>query len=123
MKRLNTEEIKQMADALCMTEQEAKEVAEIFADIYEKEQGGKYGWKIEMPLESADDYIREWENHWHREMSWQEYYDYEKNNCYDCYTYDDAEKIFKTVETFKNHIQMYNIAYELKHNTMIIIVG
>lgn len=123
MKRLNTEEVKQMADALLMTEQEAQEVAEIFADIYEKEQGGKYGWKVEMPLESADDYIREWENHWHREMSWQDYYDYEKDNCYDCYASDDAEKIFKTVETFKNHIQMYNIAYELKHSNMIIIVG
>lgn len=120
MKRLNTEEIKQMADALCMTEQEAKEVAEIFADIYEKEQNGKHGWKIEMPLESADDYIREWENHWHREMSWQEFYDYEKQYCY--YDYDKAEEIFKTVDTFKEYVRMNDFAYELKCSSMIIIV-
>jgi hypothetical protein len=123
MKRLNAEEIKQMADALIMEEEEAREVAEIFADIYENEQNGRVGWKIGMPLDSADDYIREWENHWHREINWQEFYTYEKENCYDCYDYDDAEAIFKTVDSFKNHIQTYDIAYELKCSSLIIIVG
>lgn len=120
MKRLNTEEIKQVADALCMTEQEAKEVVDIFADIYEKEQGGKYGWKIMMPLTDADDYIREWENHWHRENDWQEFYDYEKDNYY--YDYDNAEEIFETAETFKEYVRTNNFAYELKCSNMIIIV-
>lgn len=121
MKRLNTEEIKQVADALLMTEQEAKEVTDIFAEIYRKEQSGKRGWKIGMPLDSADDYIREWENHWHREMSWQEYYNYEKECCY--YDYDEAKTIFETVETFKKYVQMHDFAYELKCSNMIIIVG
>ena len=120
MKRLNTEEIKQVADALLMTEEEAKEIVNIFADIYEEEQNYKRGWKIGMPLDSADDYIREWENHWHREMSWQEFYDYEKGcNLYD---YDDAEEIFETVETFKEYVKMGDWAYELKCSNMIIIV-
>jgi hypothetical protein len=119
MKRLNTEEIKQMADALCMTEQEAKEVADIFADIYEKEQSGKRGWKIGMPLDSADDYIREWENHWHREMNWQEFYDYEKECCY--YDYDEAETIFETTETFKEYVKMFDFAYELSNGLIIIV--
>lgn len=119
MKRLNTEEIKQVADALLMTEQEAQQIADIFAEIYEKEQGGKHGWKIGMPLESADDYIREWENHWHREMNWQEYYNYEKDNYF--YDYDTAEEIFKTAETFKDYIKQNNIAYELNSGMIIIV--
>lgn len=120
MKRLNTEEIKQVADALIMTEEMAKEVTDIFAYIYEKEQGGKYGWKIGMPLESADDYIREWENHWHRENNWQEFYEYEKGCC--LYDYNEAEKIFKTAETFKEYARMCDYVYELKCNNMIIVV-
>ena len=120
MKRLNTEEIKQVAGALCMTEAEAKEVAEIFADIYEKEQGGKSDWKIGKPLESADDYIDEWEGHWHRETNWQEFYEYEKENCYS--DYNEAEEIFETVETFKEYVELFDFAYELKCNGMIIVV-
>ena len=119
MKILNTEEIKQVANALCMTEQDAKEVTDIFANIYQNEQDGKHGWKVGMPLESADDYIREWENHWHREANWQEYYNYEKENCW--YDYDKPEIILKSVETLKDDVQNY-IAYELSSG-MIIIVG
>lgn len=117
MKRLNKEEIKQMADALLMTEKDAQEVADIFAEIHEKEQGGKYGWKIGMPLDSADDYIREWENHWHRESNWQEYYDYERNNFF-C-DYEMAEKVFKSVESFKNYVA--NSSYELSSGLIIIV--
>lgn len=120
MKRLNTEEIKQVANALLMTEEEAKEVVNIFTDIYEKEQSGKRGWRIGMPLESADDYIREWENKWHRETNWQEFYDYEKECCY--YDYDEPETIFETVETFEEYVKMNDFAYELKCSDVIIIV-
>lgn len=120
MKRLNKEEIKQMADALMMTEQEAQEVADIFANIYEKEQGGKRGWKINQLLESVDNYIDEWEGHWHREFGWEEFYSYEKEEFYSYY--DDAEAIFETVETFKEYIRINGFAYELKCSNMIIIV-
>ena len=119
MKRLNKEEIKQMANALMMTEQEAQEVADIFADIYEKEQGGKRGWKVGMPLDSADDYIKEWENHWHRETNWQEFYTYEKEDCYS--DYDEAETIFETIETFKEYVEMFDFAYELSNGLIIVV--
>lgn len=119
MKRLNVEEIKQVADALCMTEQEAKEVTEIFADIYEKEQGGKHGWKIGKPLENADDYIDEWEGHWHRETNWQEFYEYEKENCYS--DYNEAEAIFETIETFKEYVELFEFAYELSNGLIIVV--
>lgn len=120
MKKLNIEETKLMANALSMTEQEAHEVANVFADIFTNEQNGKSGWKIHSLLESVNDYIREWEDHWHREANWQEYYLYEKENCY--YDYDGPEEIFKTLDTFKKYIQIYDYAYELKCNGMIIIV-
>ena len=119
MKRLNTEEIKKVADYLCMTEQEAKEVTEIFADIYEKEQGGKHGWKIGKLLENADDYIDEWEGHWHRETNWQEFYEYEKENCYS--DYNEAEAIFETIETFKEYVELFEFAYELSNGLIIVV--
>ena len=119
MKKLNSKEIKQVANVLCMTGQQAQEVADTFVKIFTEEQKNKIGWKIGLQLESADDYIREWENHWHREMSWKEYYSYEKENCY--YDYDEAEEIFKTIETFKEYVKMYNFAYELSDGMIIIV--
>lgn len=118
MKVLNKEEIKQMADALMMTEKDAQEVADIFVKILAEEQSGQYGWKVGMPLNDADEYIREWENHWHRESNWQEYYDYERNNFF--YDYDMAEKVFATVESFKDYVA--ECSYELGSG-LIVIVG
>lgn len=118
MKVLDKNEIKQVADALMMTEQDAQEVADIFVKILAEEQDGKYGWKIQMPLNDADEYIREWENHWHRESNWQEYYDYERNNSF--YDYDMAEKVFKTLESFKDCVTKHS--YELSSG-LIAVVG
>ena len=120
MKILNTEEIKIMSGCLCMTELEAEEVAEIFVKIYTEEQGNKEGWKIKSPLNNVDDYIDEWEGHWHRELNWEEFYKDEKDNYYNYYDEAEAEEIFKSLETFKTHKQ--NVVYELKHNGMIIVV-
>lgn len=119
MKRLNTKEIRRMAKFLAMTEQEAKEVAEIFADIYEKEQGGKSGWRINLPLNDVEDYIEEWENHWHRETNWQEYYSYEKECCFS--DYNEAWEVFQTIENFKEYNKTFNIAYELSNGLIIIV--
>ncbi len=121
MKILNKEEVKQMADALFMTEQEAQEVADIFVKIYTKEQGNKNGWKLQLPLLDVDDYIREWENHWHRESNWEEYYNYEKENNLYCYgeTDAEAEKVFESLETFKECIG--NTTYELSNGLLIIV--
>ena len=122
MKILNTEEIKQMADALMMTEKDAQEVADIFVKIFTEEQDGKCGWKVGMPLNDADEYIREWENHWHREANWQEYYDYEKDNCFADYDFeiDRGKRVFANVETFKDEVSY--CSYEL-NSGLIIIVG
>lgn len=121
MKKLNTKEIKTMADALCMTEQEAKETADIFVKIYE-EQGNKSGWKIGTSLNTVDDYIDEWENHWHRETNWKEYYEYEKENCFADYDFEigRAERVFKSIESFKEEVDY--CSYELS-NGLIIVVG
>ena len=120
MKKLNVEEIKWMASALSMTEQEAQEVANIFADIFVNKQKGKRGWQIYSRLENVDDYIKEWEDHWHRESNWEEFYKYEKEDCY--YDYDEPETIFETSETFRTYVGMFDFAYELKCSGMIIIV-
>lgn len=120
MKILNTEEIKTMADALFMTEQEAKETADIFVKIY-KEQGNKSGWKIGTSLKTVDDYIDEWENHWHRETNWKEYYEYEKEECMYCYgnTDAEAEEIFKNIESFKAYVSSFS--YELSNGLIVIV--
>lgn len=120
MKTLNKEEVKILAVNLLMTEDEAQEVADIFARILKEEQGGKSGWKIKLQLNSVDDYIEEWENHWHREANWEDYYSYEKEACYS--DYDEAETIFESLETFKRYVRMYRFAYELSCSDMIIIV-
>lgn len=120
MKKLNEEEIKRVAGMLSMTEQMAQEVVDVFADILENEQHGKRGWKIHLPLEGADDYIREWEDHWHRESSWQDFYDDEKTNWF--YEYENPEEIFETIDTFKEYVKLFGFAYELSCNGMIIVV-
>ena len=117
MKVLDKQEIKQMADALMMTEQDTQEVADIFVKILAEEQNGNYGWKIHKPLNDVDDYIREWEDHWHREENWQEYYDYESNNFF--YDYEMAEKVFETLETFKDNVA--ESSYELGSGLIIIV--
>jgi hypothetical protein len=119
MKKLNTEEIKQFADALCMTEQEAKEVTDLFYKL--KMENPINNWKVSMPLNDVDEYIREWENHWHRELNWNEYYDYEKENYMYCYADTDAEaeKIFESIETFKNCVSSHS--YELSDGLIVIV--
>lgn len=118
MKKLNTEEIKQFANALSFTESEAKDITDLFYKL--KIENPINHWKVLMPLNDVDEYIREWENHWHREMNWQEFYNYEKEcNLYD---YDKAEEIFETIETFKDYVKTFDFAYELKCSDMIIVV-
>jgi hypothetical protein len=120
MKKLNNEEIKIMADALGMSIQEAQETADLFVKIYE-EQGNKSGWKIGTSLNTVDDYINEWEDHWHRESNWQEYYEYEKENCYADYDFEigRAEKVFKNIESFKEEVDY--CSYELSNGLIIVV--
>lgn len=119
MKKLTTEEIKVFADSLCFTEAEAKEVTDLFFKIKSVEPDS---WKIVYALSDVDEYIWEWENHWHREANWNEYYGYEKENCFYCYgdTEAEAKEIFKGIESFKAYVSSFS--YELS-NGLIIVVG
>ena len=124
MKKLNAEEIKQFADALCFTEAEAKEVTDLF---YKLKSANPDCWQIGQELSNVDEYIREWEDHWHREESWQEYYDYEKEHYLYCYadTDEEAEAIFKDLETFKssvgNSMYLNCTSYELSNGIIVIV--
>lgn len=119
MKQLNTEEIKQFANALTFTEDEAKEITDLFYKL--KEEKPINNWKVMLPLNDVDEYIREWENHWHRELNWEEYYNYEnENNFFDYgHTNEEAEKIFESVESFKDCV--LNRSYELSNGLIVIV--
>ena len=119
MKKLNTEEIKQFADALCFTEREAKEITDLFYKL--KVENPINNWKVALPLNDVDEYIREWENHWHRETNWEEYYKYEKENESYCYgdTDEEIEKIFKTEESFRECVS--GRSYELSTGLIVIV--
>ena len=119
MKRLNEEEVKQFAEALIFRDKDAKEITDLFYKI--KEENPDHNWKVSLPLEDVDDYIREWENHWHRECSWEEYYNYEKDNCKYCYadTDEEADKIFETLESFRECVSSHS--YELRSGIIIIV--
>lgn len=119
MKKLSTEEIKQFAYALCFTESEAKEITDLFYNL--KMENPINNWKVGMPLNNVDDYISEWEGHWHREINWEEYYEYEKENNLYCYgeTEDEAESIFSSLESFKKCVS--NECYELTNGLIIVV--
>lgn len=58
MKKLNTEEIKQFADALLFTESEAKDITDLFYNL--KKENPINHWRVLLPLNDVDEYIREW---------------------------------------------------------------
>lgn len=116
MKILNNEEIKALAYCLSMTQEQAQEVADLFVRLF-NEQKKQRGWKIELSLDDCDDYIREWENHWHREFSWQEAYEEEKLYIDE---YED-KSIFNSIDDFRYNCE--NIThYELPKSKMIAVV-
>ena len=116
MKKLNTEEIEHFAFVLGFTESEAKEITDLFYNLKIENS-----WKVGMPLNDVDEYIREWENHWHREANWKEYYNYEKENCLYYYadTDEEAEAIFESMEKFKECVS--NMAYELSSGLIAVV--
>ena len=118
MKRLCTREIKHFADYLGFTESEATEVTDLFFEI---KSVNPDSWKVCESLDDVDEYIKEWEGHWHREANWQEYYKDEKANWLYCYadTDEEAEEIFKTIDTFKSAVA--NHSYELSNGTIVVV--
>lgn len=124
MKKLTTKEIKEFAECLFFTEAEAKEVTDLFYKIKSERPDN---WRVGKALDTVDEYIDEWEDHWHREESWQEYYDYEKEQYMYCYadTDEEAEAIFKDLETFKKEVSasLYfnGSSYELSNGVIVIV--
>lgn len=119
MKKLNTEEIKQFADDLGFTQKEAKNITDLFYNL--KVENPINNWKVGMPLNTVDDYIDEWENHWHREANWKEYYKYEKENHFADYDFEigRAERVFKNLDTFKEEVAY--CSYELSTGLIVIV--
>lgn len=123
MKKLNSEEIKQFADALCFTESEAKDITDLFYNL--KMENPINHWRVLLPLNNVDEYIREWENHWHRENNLKECFEYEKENEYSEYDHKVAERIFLSEEAFREYVmgdKETQFIYQLPNNDMVIVV-
>lgn len=118
MKKLCTREIKHFADYLGFTEAEATEITDLF---YEIKSVNPESWKVQESLYDVDEYIWEWEGHWHREANWQDYYEDEKANYLYFYadTDEEAEEIFATLDTFKSAVA--NCSYELSNGTIVVV--
>ncbi len=122
MKKLNTDEIKQFANALSFTESEAKDITDLFYNL--KMQDPIINWRILSPLDNVDEYIKEWENHWHREINIEECFKYERDEQYYSYNPLVAKEIFTSIEAFKKHAMHENMqyVYQLPHNDMVVVV-
>ena len=123
MRKLNMEEVSQFAVALCFTESEAKDITDLFYNI--KMENPINHWRTMLPLNDVDEYIREWENHWHRETNLTECFEYEKDNGYFEYDIEIAEKIFVNEETFKEYAmgdKATQFVYQLSNNDMVVVV-
>lgn len=122
MKKLNTEEIKLFADALCFTESEAKGVTDPFYNL--KMENPINNWRVSKSLDNVDEYIDEWENHWHRETNIKECFDCEKDEYYDAYDTEFAKEIFTSIEAFKKYATegKTQFVYQLPDNDMVVVV-
>ena len=123
MKKLNAEEIKQFADALIFTESEAKDITDLFYNL--KMEHPTNHWRVLRPLNDVDEYIREWENHWHRESNFTECYQYEKECEFYEYEYKTAKQIFTSEEAFMEYAmgdKETQFVYQLPNNDMVVVV-
>lgn len=122
MKKLNIEEIKRFASVLNFTESEAKDITDLF---YNLKMNPVNHWRVLMPLNDVDEYIREWEDHWHRENNFKECFEYEKKYEFSEYEYKTAKQIFVSEEAFKEYAmgdKETQFVYQLPNNDMIIVV-
>lgn len=123
MKKLNAEEIRQFADALIFTESEAKDITDLFYNL--KMEHPTNHWRVLMPLNDVDEYIREWENHWHRESNFKTCFEYEKECEIHEYDHDVAEQIFVSEEAFMEYAmgdKETQFVYQLPNNDMVVVV-
>ena len=122
MKKLTTEEIKQFAEALCFSQSEAQDITDLFYNL--KIQYPLGHLKIILPLNNVDEYIREWENHWHRESDIEECFKCEKDEYDYAYKPELANEIFSSIEAFKEYAMKGDtqFVYQLPNNKMVAIV-
>lgn len=123
MKRLNTEEIRQFAGALGFTESEAKDITDLFYNF--KMENPVNHWRVLMPLNDVDEYIREWENHWHRESNFKSCFEYERDCEFYEYDREVAEQIFVSEEAFMEYAmgnKETQFVYQLPNNDMVVVV-
>ncbi len=120
MKKLNIEEVRQFAGALVFDENEARDITDLFYRL--KAEGD---WRVDMPLNDVDEYIREWENHWHRENNIQECFEYERDNQFYEYDPEVVGEIFESVEAFKKFAmedKRRQFVFSLPSSEMVVVV-
>jgi hypothetical protein len=122
MKKLNNMEIKQFADALFFSQSEAQDITDLFYNL--KKANPINHWRVMLPLNNVDEYIREWENHWHRESDIEECFKYEKDAYFYAYDPEFAQKIFENIESFKEYSMKgkTQFVYQLPNNKMVAVV-
>ena len=122
MKKLTTEEIKQFADALGFSQSEAKDITDLFYKL--KTANPINHWRVMLPLDNVDEYIREWENHWHREANIEECFKCEKDEYFYEYDPELVQEIFENIESFKEYSMEGDtqFVYQLPNNKMVAVV-
>ena len=107
-----------IAAALDMTYHQASEVVRIFDDLKRRYDEGDLAYCfVNSPLETTNDYITEWEDHWHREESVEAFWEDEKDNYRS--DYEDLS-VLETLEAFLDHWK--NNFYEVRGEKMIFVV-
>lgn len=122
MKKLNNMEIKQFADALFFSQSEAQDITDLFYNL--KKDNPINHWRVMLPLDNVDEYIREWENHWHREANIEECFKYEKDAYFYAYDPEFAQRIFENIESFNEYSMKgkTQFVYQLPNNKMVAVV-
>ena len=111
-------DIERIANELAMTHHQASEMVRIFDELKALiDDGNLPCCYMNSKLETTDDYIYEWEGHWHREASVEDFWFDEKTNY--ARDYDD-HSVLETLEGFldywKNHF------FEVRGEKMIFVV-
>ena len=122
MEKLNTQEIQDFANCLGFTFSEARDITDLFYKL--KKENPINHWRVMLPLNNFDEYVREWENHWHRETDIEECFKSEKEGEYYSYDPELAKEIFTNVEAFKKYAMegKTQFVYQLPNNKMVAVV-
>ena len=111
-------DVSAIADALCMTHHQASELVRIFDELKKHiDEGNLIDGYIRTPLETTEDYIDEWEDHWYREASIEDFWLDEKMNYRDDY---EDESALESLETFREFWR--NNIHEVRGESTVFVV-